>query len=157
MARNSHYSLVSDAARAFESRWTLRALWRVDPDLHAMFLEQQALWNQALVAGSDAEIEEQTAAMCRGWAAITRRLVEAEAPDDAYLLGRCPKTGLAVAIGDQLAAMDRVRELHGEQIVWLTPAEVATLLAGTQALAELRQVFPGAEIIDLYPTEPRAA
>jgi hypothetical protein len=148
------YAAVSEAARHFESRWTLRSLWRIDPALHERLRRQIAKWDQALVTGTDEELEEQTAAMCRGWRAVARRMEEADIPDDAYLMGVCPKTGLRVAIGDQLAAMDRVRELHGDEVVWLTPAEVATMLAGAQALASVKALFPGAEIIDLYPTEP---
>lgn len=149
--------LVSAAARSFESRWTLRSLLSVDPELHGKLLAQQALWHEALVTGASDEVSEQTSAMCRGWRAVTERMEKADAPDDAYLLGVCPKTGLRVAIGDQTAAMDRVREVHGEKVVWMTPGEVATLLAGTQAIATVKQAFPGAELIDLYPTEPECA
>jgi hypothetical protein len=82
---------------------------------------------------------------------------EAGAPDDAYLIGYDPITGMRVAIGDQLAARDRVREIHGEKTIWLTPHEVASMLAATQALAMLKDLFPGSELIELYPTEPRVA
>jgi hypothetical protein len=61
-----------------------------------------------------------------------------------------------VAIGDQIAARDRVRELHGERVIWLTPAEVATLLSSTQTIASMKRLFPGAELIDLYPAEPKS-
>ena len=148
---------VSQAARPYESRWTLRALLAADPELYSKFREQQALWNAALITGDEGDIAEQTGAMCRGWAAITLRMEESGAPDDAYLIGVCPRTGTRVAIGDQIAARDRVRELEGERTIWLTPHEVATLMGSAQTLASLKGLFPGAELIDLYPTEPQAA
>jgi hypothetical protein len=148
----SPYRQVADAASAFESRWTLNALRRVDPELHARFLEQEHLWDAALVTGTDAEIEEQTAAMCRGWAKVTARM-QAE-PDDAYLLGMA-SNGLKVAISNQRAAMARVRELHGEHVCFLTPDECATMLAAQQELARIKGAFPGAEVIELYPQERR--
>lgn len=150
----SAYALVSDAAQPFESRWTLRALLAIDPDLYRMFREQQALWDAALVTGSSDDVTEQTAALCRGWAAVTRRMEEAGAPDDAYLLGVCPRTGTKVAIGDQIAARARVREVNGDAVIWMTPHECASLLASQQVVASLKELFPGAELIDLYPHEP---
>jgi hypothetical protein len=168
MVRSS-YSQVSEAARSFESRWTLRALKRVDPGLYALFVEQRGLWEAALVKGGEADVEAQTEAMCRGWLAVARRMEEAGAEDDAYLLGRDERTGLRVAIGDQLAAMDRVREIEvpgaldeNDQpvmervpVTWVTPDEVATLLAAQQELLRIKGAFVGAEIVDLYPTEPK--
>jgi hypothetical protein len=38
---------VSEAATPFESRWTLAALKRVDPDIHRRLLEQRSLFDQA--------------------------------------------------------------------------------------------------------------
>ena len=103
---------------------------------------------------SPAELRQQTDGMVRGWLAITRRLEEAGAEDDAYLLGVCPRTGTKVAIGEQLAARARVQELHGEAVVWMTPHEAATLLASHQTVASLKRLFPGAELLDLAPHEP---
>jgi hypothetical protein len=148
----SPYRQVADAASAFESRWTLRALQRVDPELAALLNEQERLWGEALVTGSEAEIEEQTAAMCRGWAKVTARMQDE--PDDAYLIG-ADSSGRKVAIGNQRAAMARVRKIHGEAVCWLTPDEVATLFYAQQELAKIKGAFPGAEVIELYPQERR--
>ena len=148
---------VSEAAAPFESRWTLRSLRRIDPELHDRLLDQQSLYHQALVTGDAAEVEEQSAAMCRGWAAVTRTMEAAGLEDDAYLLGHDPKTGTKVAIGENRHAIERVRALHGQPVVWLTPDEVATLFAGIEGfktIAAVKQHFPGAEIIDLYSKEP---
>jgi hypothetical protein len=164
------HARVADAASAFESRWTLRALRRVDPGLHAGLLEQQGLLDEAIVTGSEADIEEQGAAMCRGWALAARRMADAGEPDDAYLLGHDERTGLRVAIGDQLAARDRVREIgvpgaldENDQpvtervpVIWITPDECASLLAAQQELLRIKGAFPGCEITDLYPNEIKA-
>ena len=145
---------VAKAAEAFESRWTLAALKRVDADLHRIFNEQQGLYHQALITGSDQEVEEQAAAMCRGWAAVARAMEAAGTEDDAYLLGFHGATGTRVAIGEQKHAIARVRELHGDKVIWVTPDEVAALVGGMELLKAAKGVFPDAEVINLYPNEP---
>ena len=145
---------VAEAAQAFESRWTLAALKRADADLHRLFNEQQDLYHEALITGSDHEVEEQAAAMCRGWAAIARAMEAAGAEDDAYLLGFHGATGTKVAIGEQKHAIARVRELHGDKVIWITPDEVAALVGGMELLKAAKGVFPDAEVINLYPNEP---
>lgn len=150
------HRLVSEAARPFESRWTLRALYAEDKELYLRFREQQALWSEALVTGSEIDIQEQTDAMCRGWHAIVLRMDEAGAPDDAYLIGVDTETGVQVAIGDQLAARDRVKDVHGAQTIFLTPSEVATLLASSQVITSLKRLFPGAELIEIRPSKEAA-
>ena len=145
---------VGEAAKSFESRWTLAALKRVDADLHRRFDEQQGLYHQALITGSDHEVEEQAAAMCRGWAAVTRAMEAAGAEDDAYLLGFHGATRTRIAIGEQKHAIARVRELHGDMVIWITPDEAAALVGGMELLKAAKGVFPDAEVIDLYPNEP---
>ena len=143
---------VSRAAAPFESRWTLRALLRHDPELYERLLDQQSLYHQALITGGPDDVEEQSAAMCRGWAAVTRVMESAAVPDDAYLLGF--HGGTRVAIGEQKHAIARVRNLHGDQVVWITPDEVAALVAGMETLKAAKSLWPDAEIIRLYPKEP---
>lgn len=157
--------LVADigrAAAAFESRWTIAALRRVDPDLCARLLEQRALTDEALVTGSLDEARKHAAAMCRGYAAVARRLDEAKVEDDAYLVGFDSTTGTRIAIGEQRAAAERVREIHGERIVWVTPDELAALVASLEAfkaIALVKSYFPGAEYrpIDTYADQPAKA
>ena len=91
--------------------------------------------------------------LAKGYAVAVATLEGAGAEDDAYQLGRCPTTGTVVAIGEQRAAVERVREIHGEAVVWITPDEVATLFAsveGFKAVAAVKKRFPGAEIIDRH-------
>ncbi len=143
---------VSEAAAPFESRWTLTALHRIDPDLHDRLLDQQSLYHQALVTGDAEDVEEQSAAMCRGWVTVTRVMVAAAVPDDAYQLGF--HAGTRVAIGEQKHAVSRVRDLHGNPVIWITPDEVAALVAGVEAIKTAKSLWPDAETIRLYPREP---
>lgn len=154
-----HWSrLVSEAACMFETRWTLRSLRRANADLADALQQQLALFADACVRGTGEDVEIQGGAMCRGWQAAVRCMEQAGAEDDAYQIGRDPKTGYTVAIGEQRAAAARVREIHGERVVWLTPDEVASLMAATEGLkmvGAIKAAFPGAEIIDRYPDVPR--
>ncbi len=146
------HGLVSSAALLFERRWTLRALRRVDPGLAKRLSEQRSLFDQACITGAVDEIELQGAAMVRGWQAAVRAM--GSEPDDAYMIGQDPVSGLKVAIGHQVAAADRVREVCGEQVIWLTPDECAVMLAGVEAfkiVGAVKQFFPGAEIVDRHP------
>jgi len=136
---------VRAAAAAFEARWTLRSLRTRDPELFDRFEEQRSLFQAALMSGVKADIEEQTGGMVRAWAAATARMQDT--PDDAYMIGRCPRTGLEVRIGHQLAA-------QADGVVHMTPDEVAVLVAGTRAVASLKQVYPHAILADLWPGEP---
>lgn len=154
---------VSAAAAVFESRWTLRALRRVDGELCAAVEDQLSLFHEALVCGDEAAVSEHGSAMCRGWAAAVRACEGAPGgpePDDAYMLGQ--SGGCIVAVGAQRAAEARVRELHGDRVIWLCPDEVAALVAGLQcvgAVARVKALWPGAEVISLierYPDEPGA-
>jgi hypothetical protein len=101
----SPYGLVANAAKPDASRWTLRVLLSVEPDLYAMFRGQQRLWEAALVTGEDADVNHQTTAMVRMGQAIARRMEDM--PDDACLLGVCLRTETKVAIGDQIEARAR--------------------------------------------------
>ena len=93
---------VAEAARSYESRWTLAALKLVDPALFALFTDQQVDWGKSLLDGTPADIREQTGSMVRGWVAITRRMEEA-----------------------------------------------AALLAAHRTVLEVKQLYPGAEVIDV--------
>ena len=141
---------ITGAAEAFERRWTLAALWRVDPDLARRLEEQRALWLEASSVGDEEDIEVQGAALVRGFRAAVARMEERGAADDAYLVGRCPKTGLVVAVGHQKAAAERVREVHGPDAIWISPDEVAELLAGLPGLKALfatKRAWPGSEVV----------
>jgi len=144
----------SAAAAVFESRWTMRALKRVDAGLHQALDEQRSLFHEAILTGEDDQIREHGDAMCRGWQAAVVRMEQAQEPDDSYVLGM--SGGVTVAIGSQRSASARVRELHGDRVVWLTPDEIAAMFAGMQTVATVKALWPGAEItrVERYPDEP---
>jgi hypothetical protein len=148
---------VTEAAVAFERRWTLAALKRVNPDIHHRLLEQRGLFDKAATTGTPKEIEDHGAAMVRGYAKAVSVLEAVGEPDNAYLLGQDPRTGFRVAIGEQKAAAARVVELHGRSVIWITPDEVAAIIANIEAfkpIATIKRLFPGAEILDVCPGEP---
>jgi hypothetical protein len=147
---------VSRAALPFESRWTWLTLRRVDPELGRALHEQLGLFNHACLEGTPTDVELQGAATVRGYAAAIRKLADASAPDDAYSLGHDPKTGCKVAVGNQRACLQRVREIHGQDVIWVTPDEVAVMLGSIESMktiAAVKQMFPGAEVIRRYEDE----
>jgi hypothetical protein len=94
--------------------------------------------------------------MCRGYVKAVQTMDSAAEPDDAYQLGQDPRTGFRVAIGEQKASAERVRELHGDTVIWTTPDEVAAILAGIEGfrpIAAIKRLFPGAEVLDVRPDE----
>jgi len=146
-------ALVSPAAEAFEGRWTMSALKRIDADLHEALVDQQRMFNAALVTGSKHDVREHAEAMVRGYAAAVRSMEASGADDDAYMVGLDGRTGTRVAIGRTKHSIGRVQRVHGEQCVFMTPDEVAKLVAGSQMLASIKSVFPDAEIVDVFPDE----
>jgi hypothetical protein len=147
------FDMVSSAAAAFEARWTRATLKRVDPSLAERLSEQRDLFDAAMVKGTYTEIAKQGAAMCRGYAAACGALERAEAPDDAYMLGTDPETGMTVAVGLQKASADHVAEVH--HAIWITPDEVAMLLASApfSAMTSVKRLFPGAELTKFKTNE----
>lgn len=147
---------AATAAAAFEERWTLLALRRLDRDLAIALHEQRELFHEACVVGEVRDIIDHGAALVRGYAACARALEEAQIPDDSYVLGQCATTGHKVAIGLNKASRRRVVELHGQDVTWVTPDEVATLLASSEAfmtVAAIKNKFPGAEVVERYAGE----
>jgi hypothetical protein len=143
---------VDEAALAFERRWTLAALNRVDADVYTRLRGQRALFDEAMLTGRVDEIELHGAAMVRGYRKAVEVMQQAAAPDDAYRIGQDPRSGLRVAIGEKAAA-GRVRELYGDMCC-ITPDEVAAILANLAAfkpIAAIKRLFPGAEVIDVRP------
>ena len=148
---------VTKAASAFEARWTMLALKRVNPDLHDALREQCDLYCQAIMHGAPSDVERQSEGLVRGYAAAVAAMEQHRAPDDAYLIGR--HNGLVVFITDQKAVNERVTDVAetGERAILMSPDEVAMLFSsieGLGAIAAIKQLFPGAELIERYPDEP---
>lgn len=153
MNARSSYALIAElmasvapAEAAFRSRWRLSTLERVDKDLHDRLLEQQALYDRAMVAGPDSEAREQAEAMIRGWRAACAALEDPLRPDDAYLMGYDGRTGIAVIIAEQKGgARSQVRD--GQKVITVTPDEVAKIVAGLSVIREAKCLFPDAEVV----------
>lgn len=158
-ALHQWHAEVAKVAEAFERRWTMRALRRVNPDLHQRLQEQIDLFHQVKFLNEAPDIEAHGAATCRGWQAAVEALEKAGEPDDAYVLGFDPSTGTRVAVGEKICAAKRVAEIHGEKHVWITPDEVASMFAalqGVEAISAIKREFPGAEMVSIYPANPPA-
>lgn len=139
------------AALAFEGRWTMLALRRINADIEQRLREQRSRFAQACITGGAVEIREEGEALCRGYRVAAQALEDAGEADDAYLIGRCPLTGLTVVIGEHPAAAMRARELYGEDVLWFSPDEIASVLVSPtamQSLLAVKRKFPGAEMID---------
>jgi hypothetical protein len=141
-----YLELVAQAALPYESRWTLRALARVDPGLHQALAEQQELYHHALVTAEPDELKLQAEAMVRGWGAAVRRMEESGQPDDAYVVGLDTNTGIRVAIAYNKVVQARFQFLHGPRAIVLTPDEVATLVAAQGMMLAVKAAFPGSEL-----------
>jgi hypothetical protein len=146
---------VAAAALVFEERWTRATLRRVDGGLSQRFDRQVELYRAAIEGGTAEQIEVHGAAMVRGYAACAAALAELGIDDDAYVIGACPAIGarpaLTIAIGNQRAAVVRVRERFGADVAFFTADELATLLAGLPgavAAADVKRVWPGAEVVE---------
>lgn len=143
---------TADATALFEARWTWLSLRRVNEELARRLYEQRGLFDQAAITGTAEEIERQGSALCRGYAAAVKAMEDAAIGDDAYLLGSDPATGTKVAIGPCKASVSRIAEVCGQDVIWVTPDEVAVLLAaGTEAakfVTSVKRLFPGAELKD---------
>ena len=139
---------VDEAALAFEARWTRNALKFHNPQLAEQFEAQLECYRRSLVVGTAAEVDAEGARLCRAYAQIAAELQAARVSDDAYQIGRDPKSGLTIAVGPKPCCV-RVHELFGGAVQWFSPDEVATIIAMDErfrALANVKRVFPGAEI-----------
>lgn len=140
---------VQEAAEPFEGRWTMTALKAVDSELHEAMRDQLDMLNEAAVIADLADVERHTAATIRGYRACVEAMERAGAEDDAYVLGYDPDTGLKVAIGYNKAAIKRVQERQGSEVIWMNPNEVARMVAGLQNVAKVKALFPGAEVEEI--------
>jgi hypothetical protein len=145
---------ITDAASAFEARWTMLALRRVDHELHEALREQQGLYYEATMHGAPGDVATQGRALVRGYAAAVNAMEQAGHHNDAYLVGR--HNGVVVVISDQKAVQSRLVDIasNGERAILMSPDEVALLMGSLEGLSMIKQLFPGAEVIDRYPDEP---
>ena len=117
---------VAEARDRFEARWAPSNLAVVDGDLYERFREQEALWNEACVTGTSAEMQEHGEAMCRAYLALEDRMnghVET-----AYMIGIDGATDTRVCISARKASLDRAQAC-APGAIWISPRKVAWLAA----------------------------
>jgi hypothetical protein len=146
-SREDTNATVTTAAVAFERRWTLSSLRRVDAHLEAALQWQITAYYEACREGTDHDVAEHGAALVRGYSAAAEAMLQAGEAFDAYLIGS--HKGLTVLISDRKAVAETAKQF-GSKAVWISPDEVAALLLAVKAVAEIKGRFPGAEIIDRY-------
>lgn len=144
---------ITDAAVAYEARWTLAALHRVDADIHARLRRQIDLWREASCRGSEYEIVAQGEALVRGYRRAVEVMTENGESDGAYLIGRDAGSGLTVAIGHSTASAGRVAALYPDAVFW-TVDEVTAVLSESEAfqrVSAIKRAFPGAVATEFRP------
>lgn len=136
---------ITEAATAYEARWTLAALRRVDEDIHGRLRRQIGFWQEASRHGTEDEIVLQGEALVRGYRRAVEVMAASGESDDAYLLGRGP-AGQVIAIGHQMASADHVAALYPGAVFW-DADELAGVLDDPEAfqrVSVIKRVFPGA-------------
>jgi hypothetical protein len=152
---------VNDAKAKFEARWMMLSLHRVDPELYKNLMDQIDIFDQETITGTAEDIEEHGEATLRGFEAATKVMEKSALDDDAYMLGQCSMTGLKIAIGSAKGSTKRVREVYGQDVVFFSPDELATMIAfrgdverkGIVFIEAVKKHWPGSELIKRYQEE----
>jgi hypothetical protein len=140
--RTQQADFITRAAEAFEARWTMLTLARVDRELYEALQAQCELYYQACLHGDVNDAKLQGEALVRGYAAAVRVMEGSGVPDNAYLVGRYKD--LTLLISEQ-KAVQRV----DPSAIMVSPDEVAALFyaaEGLKRVIEIKQIFPGAEV-----------
>ena len=125
--------MVNEAREAFEKRWQIASVRKVDVELYERFSEQHRLYRKAIVTGDDDEAQDQAEAMVRAYQAITQRMTGHV--QDAYLKGYDPESGTSIVISEYRQEM--------EGCIWVTPNALARLVASHRDLAAMFQYQEG--------------
>ena len=137
---------VGAARERFQSRYTMGRLKSLDPELHANLTEQDDEFTLVAVTEENpTEVIEFGESTIRGWQLALERMEALGEPVGVFHVGLCPKTGTAVVISDDKRSLERMREQYPEA-VHMSPDEVATLVGGLGAVADVKRKFNGSEI-----------
>jgi hypothetical protein len=142
-------ALASEAAQAFEARWTFALLKRVEPDLAQRLLHQREVFREACISGTNSDVARHGTGVTRGYAVAIKAMEDAGEGDDAYQVGYDERSGLGVAVGRGKAPALRVKKLYPAAI-YLTVDEVAILLgrvASLKPIVATKRQWPGCEIL----------
>ena len=155
------WSRVNEAKAKFEGRWTYLSLKRVDENLYQALMEQCNIFDEESITGTVESIEEHGEATLRGYITATKAMEKKSIDDDAYMLGCCPTTGLKIAIGAAKGSVKRIQEVYGQDVVFFSPDELATIIAfrgdverkGIVFIEAVKQHWPGSEMVKRYQEE----
>lgn len=125
--------MVNEAREAFEKRWRIESVRKIDEELFDRFMEQHRLYREAIITGTDEEAQDQSDAMVRAYAAITECMKGHI--QDAYLRGYDAESGTSVIISEYR------QDVEGS--VWVTPNVVARLIGSHRDLATMFQFQEG--------------
>lgn len=145
---------IARAASAYEARWSWLALRRVDPDIAGRLDRQRKLYETAKATRSIDGVTQQGQGLCRGYRKAVEAMEAAQEPEDNYLVGQCPRTGLRIVISDNPGVAQTAGESMG--CGWFSPDEIAALFAdteGARALMAVKRAWPGATIQSVTSTE----
>jgi len=152
---------VNEAKAKFEGRWMMLSLRRIDKELYENLMEQIAIFDEMSITGTAEDVEEHGEATLRGFTAAIKAMEKKNKDDDAYMLGCCPTTGLKIAIGAAKGSVKRIQEVYGQDVVFFSPDELATIIAfrgdverkGIVFIEAVKQHWPGAEMVKRYQEE----
>jgi hypothetical protein len=115
--------------------------------LHEALEDQIGMFHESLVTGSDHEIVKHGEATCRGWQAAVIAMEKSGIADDAYHVGVFGNT--TVVIGRMKTPPQYLIEQYGEDLVYLNPREVAAMWVKIEQVAEVKRLWPDAEVVDI--------
>jgi len=150
---------VDALAKTMEDKWGIDRLpLLVNDQLRAAFYRQQALFNEAITSGSAVVLDLQCGGMKRAWQALDQAAAQAghnPVSADVWEL-KLPHSGKIIAIVKTSAEAHLVETPKRE--TW-TLSEIAHLIDGMDdKVAEIKRVFPGAEVTAIHKTQtPPAA
>jgi hypothetical protein len=143
---------VTKAASGFETRWTMLSLRRVNGALADALREQKELYHQATVSGTKRQQQEHAEALIRGYAAAISAMEAAGEADNTYSVGR--HDGTVVIVGATKMPMGMLADKPDpsvKRVIVITADEIAFLfdtLPAFQKIADIKHLFPGAEVVE---------
>jgi hypothetical protein len=142
---------VAEAALPFEKRWTRRAVRNYDPSLATAFQGALNDYEHAMDYGTASEVNRTGERLVRAYNVISARMGSANVPEDAYMVGRDPKTKTEIVIAETPAAAEHARQKH-QFAIFFSPDEIASMVAldeRAKKIAAVKVAFPGAEITNI--------
>ena len=140
---------VDATAKEMERKWGVgRLRLLVDADMRFRFDEQRRLLNDAIWDVDCGKVDREAAAMIRGWQALDKIATENGAQPLAPNVWEVVKPDGTVIAFVQTSAEAFAVAADGRYVEVWTTDEVARLSHATNFVANIKQTFPGAKIVD---------